>query len=202
MNCKRLIPAFLAAIPAALLSGCGTGNQEVTRVDPGAVADVNYRFNDTDARQVWQGMVDDATFRNWTDRWRDDHNGKRPTIIVGNITNNTQDVINMNLFTRNFEREMLNSGKVRVVAMRDQRGQIRDERLQGEEWNSPQTRKQMKNEQGADLILMGDINDVKQTSADGRTLVIAYEVNLDLTDLESNEKAWIGTVDIKKVVRR
>lgn len=202
MNPKPLIRPLIAAAPALFLSACNSGNQQVTRVDPGTVVDVNYRFNDTDARQVWQGMVDDATFRKWIDKWMEDHNGKRPTIIVGDITNNTQDVINMNLFTRNFEREMLNGGRVRVVAMRNQRGQVRDERIQGQEWNSPQTRKALKNEQGADLILIGDVNDVKQQSADGRTLMSYIQVNLDLTDLETNEKAWIGSVEIKKVVRR
>jgi uncharacterized protein (TIGR02722 family) len=202
MNFKRLVSLLLSAAPAALLGGCGSGNQEVTRVDPGAVTDVNYHFNDTDARQVWQGMSDDAAFRNWIDRWRDDHNGKRPTIVVGDIRNNTSDIINMDLFTHKFEQEMINSGRVRVVAMRNDRGQIRDERMQGQEWSQPQTRKQLKNELGADLIVMGNVNDVKQQSADGRTLVSYVEVNLDLTDLETNEIVWSHNVPIKKVVRR
>jgi hypothetical protein len=186
---------------AALLSACSP-QQTVTRVPPEAVTDVDYRFNDNDARQVWQGMVDDATFRGWIDRWLESHQGKKPVIIVGDIANNTQDYINMNLFTRNFEREMLNSGRVRIVAMRDQRGQIRDERFQGQEWNSPETRKVLRNELGADLILIGDVNDVKQRDPSGRHLVNYYQVNLDLADLESNEKVWIGSVEIKKVVKR
>jgi PBP1b-binding outer membrane lipoprotein LpoB len=97
---------------------------------------------------------------------------------------------------------MINSGRVRVVAMRNDRGQIRDERMQGQEWSQPQTRKQLKNELGADLIVMGNVNDVKQQSADGRTLVSYVEVNLDLTDLETNEIVWSHNVPIKKVVRR
>ena len=104
----------------------GPTHREVTRVDPGAITDVDYRFNDTDARQVWQGMVNDATFRGWIDRWIQEHGGQRPTIIVGPIKNNTQDLINTKLFTRNFEREMLNSGKVRVVGAKDDRGELRE----------------------------------------------------------------------------
>jgi len=183
----------------ALLVGCNTPNQHVERVSPETVVDVDYRFNDTDARQVWQGMVNDANFRGWIDRWTASHNGQPPVLIVGDIKNNTQDYINNKLFTRNFEREMLNGGRVRIVAARDDRGELRDERLQGQEWNTPQTRKIMKEELGADLILLGDVNDVVQRSLDNRTVSKYYQVNLDLTDLQSNEKVWIGSVEVKKV---
>src|SRR5690606_28337195 len=106
-----------------------------------------------------------------------------------------------NLFTRGLERELLNTGRVRVVAMRNQRGEIRDERFEGEEWNSPETRLALRNELGANLILMGDINDVVERSIDGRNIVKFYQVNLDLINLETNEKVWIGTHEIKKAVR-
>jgi PBP1b-binding outer membrane lipoprotein LpoB len=133
------------------------------------------------------------------DRWIQEHGGQRPIMIVGRIKNNTQDLINTNLFTRNFEREMLNSGKIRVVSARDDRGELRDERLEGQEWNTPETRKIMKNELGADLMLLGDINEVVQRSLNGRIISQYYQVNLDLTDIESNEKAWIGSLEVKKV---
>ena len=178
--------------------GCQPTYRDLQRVPADQAVDVDYRFNDTDARQVWQGMVNDAMFRGWLDRWSQE-NGRRPVILIGGIKNNTQDYINTNLFTRNFEREMLNSGRVRVVAARNDRGEIRDERLQGQEWNSPQTRKVMKNELGADLILVGDINDMQDRTLNGRTVVKYFQINFDLTDIESNEKAWIGSVEIKKV---
>jgi uncharacterized protein (TIGR02722 family) len=197
MNPKLL----LATSPLALapLTSCGPTHQEVTRVDPNTVVDVDYRFNDTDARQIWQKMVEDATFRGWIDAWMREHNGQRPVIIVGPVHNNTQDYINSLTFTRNFEREMLNSGRVRVVAAKSDRPDLRDERMQGQEWNTPQSRKQMKAEQGADLMLMGEINDITQRSYNNRTVSKYYQVNLDLTDLESNEKVWIGSVEVKKV---
>lgn len=184
------------------VAGCsGPTYREVKRVPADAVTDVDYRFNDTDARQVWQGLSSDALFRGWIDRWMAEHNGQRPIIIIGSVKNNTQDYINMKLFTRNFEREMLNSGRVRIVSARDDRGDLRDERLQGQEWNSVATRKVLKNELGADLMLLGDINDVQERSLDGRTTVKYFQVNIDLTDIETNEKAWIGSVEVKKVSR-
>lgn len=184
---------------ALLATGCGPTRRDVQRVDPGTFVDVDYRFNDTDARQVWQGMSNDAQFRGWIDRWMAEHNGQRPIIIIGPIKNKTQEYIDAALFTRNFEREMLNSGRVRVVSAKDDRGELRDERLQGQEWNSPETRKVLKNELGADLMLLGDIIQVKDRSLNGRTVVNYYQVNLDLTNIESNEKVWIGSVEVKKV---
>lgn len=196
---KSLLTSTLAAMTA--IAGCQPTHRDVTRVPADAVVDVDYRFNDTDARQVWQGMSNDALFRGWIDRWMAEHNGQRPIIIVGGIKNNTSDYINTKLFSRNFEREMLNSGRVRIVSARDDRGELRDERFQGQEWNTPETRKIMRAELGADLMLLGDINDVQQRSLDGRTVSQYYQVNLDLTNLESNEKVWIGSVEVKKVSR-
>ncbi len=189
----------LLAAGALALPACGPTRREVERVDPATTKDLDYRFNDTDARLVWQGMVNDATFRGWIDRWKAEHGGNRPIMIVGPITNKSQDYIDTGLFTMNFEREMLNTGHVRVVSMRDQRGALRDERLQGQEWNSPETRKLMKNELGADLMLMGTIIDVVQRSLDNRQLTKYYQVGLELTNIETNEKVWMGNVEIKKV---
>ncbi len=199
MSSIRLVGTSLVAAALLWSAGCAPTYREVKRVPADAVVDVDYGFNDTDARIVWQQMSDDANFRGWTDRWIQEHGGQRPIIIIGPIKNNTQEYINTNLFTRNFEREMLNSGKVRVVSARDDRGELRDERLQGQEWNSPETRKIMKNELGADLMLLGDINDVQQRSLSGRTVSKYYQVNLDLTNIETNEKVWIGTAEVKKV---
>jgi uncharacterized protein (TIGR02722 family) len=196
---KSLSVCLAAAALAGSVVSCGPTRRDVERVDPETKVDLDYRFNDNDARQVWQGMVNDSTFRGWIGRWQQEHGGNRPIMIVGPIKNNTQDYINMNLFTRNFEREMLNTGNVRVVSMRDQRGDLRDERLQGQEWNSPETRKMMKNELGADLMLMGDVNDVVERSLDNRQVSKYYQVNLELTNIETNEKVWIGSVEIKKV---
>ncbi len=35
----------------------------------------------------------------------------------------------------------------------------------------------------------------------GRERIVFYKVNLELVDLESNEKVWIGDKEIKKEIR-
>ncbi len=190
----------IGAVATTLLGGCAPTRQ-VTRVDPRQTIDVDYRFNDSDARQVYQGMVNDALARPWIDNFVRENGGRRPVVIVGPVQNDTQDYIDTKMFTTEIERELINSGRVRFVAMADQRDPIRAERLQGQEWSRPETRKQMKNELGADYIVLGRVADDRPRSLDGRGGVAYYKVNLEVIDLESNEKVYIGSQEVKKVWR-
>lgn len=189
----------LCLLPALLLCAC-TPTREVSRVDPNAPIDVDYRFNDVDARQVYQGMVGDALYRNWLDRFGQ-ASGRKPVVVVGPVRNDTQQYIDTQMFTTQFERELLNSDRVRFVAMPDQRDAIRTERAQGQEWSRPETRKQMRNELGADFILIGRVADDQPRALSGRSGVSYYQVTLEMIDLESNEKVWIGVQEVKKVWR-
>lgn len=194
-----------AALAMALAAGTGAGGchreREVTRTDPNVITDLDYRFSADDARLTYRAMVDDALFRNWINRWQEQNGGRRPVVVVGPVRNDTQDYIDTKNFTTEWERELLNSDRVRFVAMKDQRADVREERAQGQEWNTPESRKQMRDELGADLILLGRIADDRQQSLDGRRMVAVYKVNLELINLETNEKVWIGSHEIKKLVR-
>lgn len=192
--------ATLSLLGGAFMTGCSP-TREVNRVDPKASIDVDYRFNDVDARQVYQGMVNDALARPWIDAFVRENNGRRPVVIVGPVKNDTQDYIDTKMFTTQIERELINGGKVRFVAMNDQRDPIRAERTQGQEWSRPETRKQMRMELGADFIVLGRIADDKPRTLDGRGGVAYYQVSLEVIDLESNEKVFIGVQEVKKTWR-
>lgn len=198
---------FVAGVGAAVVgvSGCaggGGGNWGVSRVDPERTVDVDYRFQDDDARQVYRGMIADCLARPWVDNFMRERGGNRPVVFVGTVRNETSDYIDTKLFTKRVEEELINSGRVRVVADRDQRSEIRDERAQGVAWNRPETVKKQAMEQGADFIMLGRVGEVRQESNDRRAIVQYYQVNLELIDIESNEKVWIGTQEVKKVARR
>lgn len=202
MNAMKTTILTAAAGAALMLGACGGNrNYDITRVDPNVVIDVDYRFTGDDAREVYRAMVDDALYRRWIDEWMQTHAGAKPVVIVGPMRNDTEDYIDTEDFTTEWERELLNSGRVRFVAMAPQRDPVRQERAQGQEWNTPETRKQMRAELGADLIMIGRIGDGQQRSRDGRTIIKEYKVTLELINLETNEKVWIGSHDIKKVVR-
>ena len=67
-------------------------------------------------------MIESALSRPWIDNWMAEHAGKRPTVIIGTVKNDTGDYIDTKLFTKQLERELINSGRVQIVAGRDERG--------------------------------------------------------------------------------
>lgn len=192
---------LVLASATALLGGC-SNNWNVTRVDPEKTVDVDYRWQDDDARAAYRALISDALARPWVENFRNAHGGNRPVVFVGTVRNETSEYIDTKLVTKRFEEELINSGRVRVVADRDQRGEIRDERQQGQAWNMPETVKKQAMELGADYILLGRVAEIKQESNDRRTVVQYYQINLELIDIQSNEKVWIGTKELKKVARR
>ncbi|MEW5922430.1 MAG: penicillin-binding protein activator LpoB, partial [Candidatus Zixiibacteriota bacterium] len=95
-----------------------------------------------------------------------------------------------------FERELINSGRVRFVASSGQRDEIRGERFDQQEFASQETMKKIRNETGADFILMGAIKTIVD-QVEG-TKVVYYQTDLEMINIESMEKVWIGTKKIKK----
>lgn len=186
----------------AALAGCYNPNWSIQRTDPNNTVDVDYRWQDDDARQTYRQLIGDCLARPWVENFRQAHGGNRPVVFVGTVRNETSDYIDTKLVTKRFEEELINSGRVRVVADRDQRGEIRDERQQGQAWNMPETVKKQAMELGADYIMLGRIGEVKQESNDRKTLVQYYQINLEMIDIQSNEKVWIGSADVKKVAKR
>jgi uncharacterized protein (TIGR02722 family) len=190
-----LVLAALAAAP-----GCGN-NWQVERRDPNTVTDYDYRFDEDDARQVAHTMIADCLARPWIDLWMHENGGKRPLIVLGNVRNDTQDYINSNIFTDPIQKELLNSGRIRVKAEKDLRQEIRDERLDTK-FNDPATIKAVAKEVNADLMMVGNIKDQKERTADGRKVISYYQVTLELINVETAEKIWIQNAEIEKKATR
>jgi PBP1b-binding outer membrane lipoprotein LpoB len=93
----------------------------------------------------------------------------------------------------------INSGTVSVVQSGEERNEIRDERNDQQTFASDATRKRWREEKGADFMLNGIILSVVDQYKKQKT--IKYQVNLELTDLETNEKVWIGEKEIKKFIK-
>jgi penicillin-binding protein activator len=197
----RLMTTLAAAGLLAGTVACESQNWKVNRVDPATQTDVDYRFNDQDAREIFQSMTQDMMSRRWVDNHLQASGGKQPIVFLGNVKNNTQDYINTQLFTNQIQDEMINSGRIRVKAEKDARAELRDERLDTK-YNDPATIKKVAAELNSDFALVGSINDVKQRSGDGRTVVNVYQAHMELINVETAEKVWSDTKEIKKVARR
>ena len=188
------VRAGLALLAFAAVSGCST---TVERLDLSEAKDLSGAWNDTDSRLVSEEMIRDSLSRAWLQEW----SGKsKPAVIIGEVRNLSHEHINVNTFTLDVERALINSGKVDFVATKTERKGIREERKDQDIHAREDTRNPMGKELGADFILTGTINTIVDPS--GSTQVRFYQVNMTLISLADNRKVWIGQKEIRKLVTR
>ncbi len=189
-----LIPALL--VFSIAFTGCGS-SREVSRIDPNQTVDLSGNWNDTDSRLVAEEMISDVVSRPWLSDFVSKY-GKKPVVIVGKIRNKSSEHIEVETFIKDIEKELINSGKVRFVASAEERAQVRAERKDQQDFASPETFKKFYKELGADYLLSGVISSVNDKYEGDE--VKYYQVDLQLIDIETNEKVWIGDKKIKKFV--
>ena len=181
-----------------IFSGC-SGSKQVTRVDADTTIDLSGRWNDTDSRMVADEIIGDCLNHPWIN----DHGisaGGKPVVIVGGIRNKSMEHIPVATFVTDIERAFINSGKVRTVSSASERSEIREERADQGEFAAIETIKRMGRELGADYMMTGEINTIEDR--EGGDQVVFYQTDLTLTNIETNEKIWIGNKKIKKFVGR
>lgn len=191
-------PTYSFLIMAALVaaSAC-TPQKTVKRIDANEQTDLSGRWNDTDSRLVANEMISDAIAR----PWRTDfamQKQRKPTVIVGMVRNKSHEIIDPETFIKDVERSFINSGMVGVVQGGDARKEMRDEKADQQTNASEETLKKFGREKGADFILQGVITSIVDQA--GKNKVVYYQVDLELTNIETNEKVWIGDKKIKKAV--
>lgn len=188
---------LLLIVAVSVFSGCSS--TKVVRTDIEKKVDLSGLWNDTDSRLVSEEMIKDCLSR----AWLNDFNikaGKTPVVIVGTVVNRSSEHINTHVFTTDLERSLINSGKVKFVAAKQEREDIREERIDQAQNATTETAKPAQKETGADFMVQGSINTIKD-EIKGK-YVILYQVNLELINMANNEKGWIGQKEIKKVVSR
>ncbi len=190
------VPLALCAL--AILVGCGSA-KNVTRIEPGVVTDLSGRWNDTDSRMVAETMVKQALGSPWLDDYTQ-RAKRKPVVVVGTVRNRSHEHIDVSTFVNDLSRELTNSGKVTFVAGREEREEIRQERLEQATHAREDTQKAPGKELGADFVLKGDISTILD-EADG-TKAVFYQVDLEMIDLENNVKSWFGQKKLKKVIER
>lgn len=194
---KNLFTLIILSSLILFLAGCGSSSRTVQRTASDTTVDLSGRWNDTDSRLTAKKMVDGLLDSRWILRF-DKENDRRPVVIVGNIKNNSSEHIQTKIFSKDIERELINSGEVKFVASSAERAEIRDERDEQQQYSSMETAKRLANETGADFMLKGVIS-TQNDSFDGQS-VKYYQVDLEMINLETNEKVWMDSKKIKKLV--
>jgi uncharacterized protein (TIGR02722 family) len=185
----------MVSMAALLLNGCAT---EVKRVGVEEIKDLSGNWNDTDSRLVSEEMIRDSLSAGWIAR-HEQKSKKTPTVIVGSVRNQSHEHINTKTFVSDLERAFVNSGRIDVVASKDERQDIRDERIDQDLHASEASRKAAGNEAGADYMLIGTINTI--IDASGREQIKFYQIDLTLVSTVDNRKVWTGQKKLKKDVK-
>jgi len=180
-----------------VLSGCAS--TKVTRTSSDEVIDLSGRWNDTDSRLTAEEIVSDVLSRPWLDDFLASA-GQKPVVIVGTVRNKSSEHIEVLTFIKDIEKELINSGRVRFVANKEERQEVREEREDQQSNATEETAKALAAETGADFMLQGVITSI--TDAVDGTRVIKYQVSMELIHLENNEKVWIGSNEVKKVIKQ
>jgi uncharacterized protein (TIGR02722 family) len=197
MKHKSLLIVALLAVVVVAVSGCS--KKQVTRIDPGTVTDLSGRWNDTDSRFVSEEMIGSCMMKPWkAQHW--EASKKRPVVIVGGVRNKSSEHIAVDTFIGDIERAFINSGEVEVVASKEEREQVRDERADQQKYSSEESMKEWGRELGADYMLTGVINAIEDQ--EGGEKVVFYQVDMTLINLERNTKVWQETKKIKKYIAR
>lgn len=199
INIRGKSLGFLAMIVVLVLGACATPSRTVQRTSADTTTDLSGRWNDTDSRLVAEEMIGDLLNSAWLTNFSQQEGGK-PVVIVGRVRNLSSEHIDTTPFIKDIERELVNSGRVTFVASAEEREAVREERMDQQTEASPETIKRLGEETGADFMLRGSIT--SQTDAVEGQRAVLYQVDLELINIESNEKAWINSKKIKKVIEQ
>lgn len=192
MSVRVLIPVVVCFV----LEACGPSVRSGGSGDPLQVGD---RWNDADSSGAAAELVKDILSRSWLSRWNEEQK-RVPRLLVGRVVNRAHCHINTDMLVADLERDLLNSGEVSFVASGEQRKQLLDEKLRQIQHSTLESQKALGRELGADFLLTGKINSEIQRA--GSTGVTYYQTDLELLNIETGEKVWLGQSKTKKVVQR
>ncbi len=192
---KRIIVISLIAT-AFITQSC---NRKVTRVNPDKQIDLSGRWNDVDSRLVADEMIKQVLSEKWLTDFTKAEPGKKPTVIVGFVKNQSHEHIEAETFIKDIERTFINSGQVKLVQGGEKRQEIRAEKADQQDNASQSTMKKWGLEIGADFMMQGSINSIVDSYK--RDKVVFYKINLELTNIQTNEIVWIGDKELKKTVK-
>ena len=187
----------LALLIVILSTGVACNSGKVQRVSEDSVIDLNTRWSSVDARLTAEEMTKELMDHPWYSDFIADNKGKKPVIIVGNIVNKTSEHIDIEMFTKDIEKAMIASGTMKLVQDPVFRAALRAERADQQSNSRSETIKKFQRETGADFMLQGVMTQNTQTTTKVEKTDF-YQVNLELSNLETNEKVWIGDNKIFK----
>ncbi|GAK51529.1 hypothetical protein U14_02774 [Candidatus Moduliflexus flocculans] len=181
-----------------ILAGCASPSK-VMRVDPNQPVDLSGKWNDTDSKKVSDEIIPACLNDSWSNKFME-YSGRLPVVMVATVYNKTDEHISADTFISDLERAMIESKRVRVVQGGAELDEIRAIRQGQTSYTDPAVRDYLQKELGVDYVVQGAINKISDIDANRR--VYYYQVDLELIDLKTTEKVWIGQQKLKKYVEK
>lgn len=191
----KFLTLAIAATLSIFITSC---SRKVTRIDVNEQIDISGSWNNTDSRLTAEELTKQILSENWLNNHLQ-AKGKKPVVIVGMVTNKSHEHLEAETFMKDLERSFLQTQKVGLVQSGKKREEMRAEKADQQTNASVSTMKKFGLENGADYILQGSINSI--VDAYKRKKTVTYQVNLELTNIETNEVVWIGDKKIAKYVK-
>lgn len=195
---RTTIKLFALLLISFSLFSCST-KHEVTRVAFDEQIDLSGRWNDTDSWRTAQDITNQILNDRWIRDFNNANEGERPKVIVGLMKNKSHEHISAETFVKDIEKAFIRTGSIRLIQGGEKREELRYERQDQQDHSTAASMKKWGQELGADFMLHGTINSIVDSYNNQK--VIYYQIDLELTNLETNEVVWIGDEKIKKYVR-
>jgi uncharacterized protein (TIGR02722 family) len=194
---KTLTYSLSIALSALLILSTSCNRRSVTRVNPNKQFDLSGRWNETDAQLCAETLINKALSANWLGDFNTQKN-RKPVVVVGTVRNNSHEHVDANIFIADIEKAFLKSQAIRLVQAGEKRNELRGERADQQDFASAATVKKWGQELGADFILQGSIRSIVDSYKREKTTY--WQVDLSLTDLETNEVVWLDDYKGKKYI--
>jgi uncharacterized protein (TIGR02722 family) len=195
---KKFAGIIGAVVFLLLLSSCASG-PKVSRIDASTQTDLSGHWNDTDVRIVCQSLINDCLNSPRVTQAIRAMGGKIPVVLVGSFRNESSEHIDTSIIASTMEVTIFNSGKMDFVAGGSTRNELRAERQDQQSNASEATAASLANETGADFMLFGSVKTIVDKA--GNQTVRTYFVTAEMTNVETNQRMWMGqNNEIKKVI--
>jgi uncharacterized protein (TIGR02722 family) len=195
---KKIAGIVGAVLFLLLLSSCASG-PKVSRVDASTQTDLSGYWNDTDVRIVCESLINDCLNSPRVDQAIRAKGGKTPVVLVGSFRNESSEHIDTSIIASTMEVTIFNSGKLDFVAGGSTRDELRAERQEQQSSASEATAAKLANETGADFMMFGSVKTIIDKA--GNQTVRTYFVTAEMTNVETNQRMWMGqNNEIKKII--
>ncbi len=188
----RLIVACV--LGAAMLAACAP-TKRVTREKAGSGDELSGNWSAVDAKETAAAFIKDCFAAPWLQRFSDE-NGRPPAVRVDRVVNKTDEKIDAQVFIKELEKAMVNSGQVEVLAQRgaelSSAREEQDDSISGRVDGGVGVGGEM----GGDFVLTVHMTSILD-QADGEK-VKYYRLNATLIAAGKGNKVWVGDHEIQK----